>query len=124
MGDGSPLGTTSGFGSGSCGVVVMAVRYPEHCSAPGTGPFVNEDDSTKTGGQFERDTSYIPDRITRGARRPGHGPTNVPLWPRGPGRSRLVAARACPWASRAIMVRQLLGLEEVLSLGLCGPTHD
>jgi putative glutathione S-transferase len=35
-----------------------------------------------------------------------------------------VAARACPWANRAIIVRRLLGLEDVLSMGLCGPTHD
>jgi glutathionyl-hydroquinone reductase len=85
---------------------------------------VNEDDSKKTGGSFERDTQYIPDRITREGRRPEHGPADVPLWPVEPGRYRLVAARACPWASRAIIVRQLLGLEDVISLGLCGPTHD
>jgi putative glutathione S-transferase len=35
-----------------------------------------------------------------------------------------VVAWACPWATRAIIVRQLLGLEDVLSMGLCGPTHD
>ena len=41
-----------------------------------------------------------------------------------PGRYRLIAARACPWANRAIIVRRLLGLESVLSMGLCAPTHD
>jgi glutathionyl-hydroquinone reductase len=35
-----------------------------------------------------------------------------------------VVARACPWANRAIIVRRLLGLEDVLSMGICGPTHD
>ena len=35
-----------------------------------------------------------------------------------------MAARACPWANRAIIVRSLLGLEDVVSMGLCGPTHD
>jgi putative glutathione S-transferase len=90
----------------------------------GTGPAVNEDDSQATGGRFERDTDYIRDRITREARRPEHGPADVPLWPVEPGRYRLVAARACPWASRALVVRRLLGLEDVISLGLCGPTHD
>ncbi len=64
---------------------------------------------------FQRDTSYIPDRITRDGR---------DGWPVEPGRYRLVAARACPWANRAIIVRRLLGLEEAISLGLCGPTHD
>ena len=31
-------------------------------------------------------------------------------WPVEPGRYRLVAAKACPWANRAIIVRDLLGL--------------
>jgi putative glutathione S-transferase len=65
--------------------------------------------------EFKRDTNYIPDRITRDAR---------DGWPVEPGRYRLVAARACPWANRAIIVRRLLGLENAISLGLCGPTHD
>ena len=38
-----------------------------------------------------------------------------------PGRYRLVAAPACPWASRSLIVRKLLGLEDVLSVGLPGP---
>ena len=65
--------------------------------------------------EFQRDTAYIPDRITRDA---------ADGWPVEAGRYRLVAARACPWASRAIIVRRLLGLEDAISLGLCGPTHD
>ena len=66
---------------------------------------------------FTRDTDYIEDRITEdGSGRGG--------WRVEPGRYRLVAARACPWANRAIIVRRLLGLEDVLSMGLCGPTHD
>jgi glutathionyl-hydroquinone reductase len=66
-------------------------------------------------GEFDRDTSYIPDRITRDGR---HG------WPVEAHRYRLVVARACPWANRAIIVRRLLGLERVLSMGVCGPVHD
>ncbi len=66
-------------------------------------------------GDFNRDMNYIPDRITRDAR---------DGWPVEPGRYRLVAAKACPWATRAIIVRQLLGLEDVISLGTPGPTHD
>lgn len=45
-------------------------------------------------------------------------------WPVEAGRYRLVVARACPWANRAIISRRLLGLEEAISLGQCGPTHD
>ncbi len=66
---------------------------------------------------FERDTRYIADRIVAEPDGPGQ-------WPVEPGRYRLVAARACPWANRAIIVRRLLGLESVISMGLCGPTHD
>lgn len=64
---------------------------------------------------FERDTRYISDRITADG---SEG------WPVEPGRYRLIAARACPWANRTIIVRRLLGLEDVLSMGLAGPTHD
>lgn len=79
---------------------------------------------------FDRDMNYIPDRITAvdpatgEPRRPQHGPTDVPLWAAEPGRYRLVAAKACPWATRAIIVRSVLGLEDVISLGTPGPTHD
>ncbi len=67
------------------------------------------------GQEFNRDTNYIEDRITRDGR---------DGWPVEAGRYRLVAARACPWANRSIIVRRLLGLEDAISLGLPGPTHD
>ena len=54
----------------------------------------------------------------------GSPPTGRDGWPVEPGRYRLIAARACPWANRSIIVRRLLGLEPVISMGLCGPTHD
>jgi glutathionyl-hydroquinone reductase len=73
---------------------------------------------------FRRDMNYVPDRITRGARTPKHGPVDGEVWPVEPGRYRLVAAAACPWANRSLIVRRLLGLEDVISLGLAGPTHD
>ncbi|SEP47459.1 glutathione S-transferase family protein [Amycolatopsis saalfeldensis] len=66
-------------------------------------------------GEFKRDQNYLPDRITADGR---------DGWPVAAGRYRLVIARACPWANRAAIVRRLLGLEDALSLGLCGPTHD
>ena len=75
-------------------------------------------------GEYERESDYIPDRITRDARRPEHGPVKSELWPVEPGRYRLIAAKACPWATRSIIVRELLGLEDVISLGLAAPVHD
>ena len=75
-----------------------------------------------TGGQsFDRDMNYIPDRIVRDST---PLPDDVPRWPVEPNRYRLVVAWACPWANRAIIVRRLLGLEDVISMGVCGPTHD
>ncbi|MCW2615502.1 MAG: glutathione S-transferase [Frankiales bacterium] len=66
-------------------------------------------------GAYTRDSSYITDRITTDGR---------DGWPVEAGRYRLVVARACPWANRAIIVRRLLGLEDAISMGVCGPTHD
>ena len=65
-----------------------------------------------------------PTGSSRDARRPEHGPVEGDLWPVEPGRYRLIAAKACPWATRALIVRDLLGLDDVISLGLAGPTHD
>ncbi|KXP10509.1 glutathione-dependent reductase [Tsukamurella pulmonis] len=64
---------------------------------------------------YERDTRYIETRITRDGR---------DGYPVEAGRYRLVASYACPWATRTIIVRRLLGLEDAISLGIAGPTHD
>ncbi len=66
-------------------------------------------------GDFRRDQRYLETRITADGR---------DGWPVEAGRYRLVVSRACPWANRAIIVRRLLGLEDALSMGICGPTHD
>ena len=65
--------------------------------------------------KYDRDTRYLGDRITADGR---------DGWPVEPGRYRLVVSRACPWAHRAIIVRRLLGLEDAISMGVAGPTHD
>jgi glutathionyl-hydroquinone reductase len=78
-----------------------------------------------TGQEFNRDTNYIEDRITKDA--PPQGGVDQEghqTWPVEAGRYRLIAARACPWANRSIISRRLLGLEDAISLGLPGPTHD
>lgn len=66
-------------------------------------------------GSFDRKPVELTERITADGSSP---------WPVEPGRYRLVAARACPWANRAVIVRRLLGLEPVLSMALAGPLHD
>jgi putative glutathione S-transferase len=65
--------------------------------------------------EYRRDQRYLSTRITADGR---------DGYPVEPGRYRLVVSRACPWANRAVIVRRLLGLEPVLSMGICGPTHD
>ena len=67
------------------------------------------------GKEYNRDMNYITDRIV-----------NDPdaQWPVEAGRYRLIAARACPWANRTLIVRRLLGLEDAISVGMPGPTHD
>ena len=66
-------------------------------------------------GEFSRETKYISTRITADGR---------DGYPVEPGRYRLMVSRACPWANRTIIVRRLLGLEPVLSMGIAGPVHD
>jgi putative glutathione S-transferase len=66
-------------------------------------------------GEYTRDQNYITTRITADGR---------DGYPVEPGRYRLIVSRACPWANRSIIVRRLLGLEDVLSMGIAGPTHD
>ncbi len=67
------------------------------------------------GQEFTRDTNYVQTRVTAD----GRDGFDVRA-----GRYRLIVARACPWANRAIIVRRLLGLEDAISMGECGPTHD
>ncbi|MFJ8504028.1 glutathione S-transferase family protein [Streptomyces avermitilis] len=64
---------------------------------------------------FKRSRSHFTDRITADGRdgRPVEA-----------GRYRLIASRACPWASRALVSRRLLGLEDALSLGVVDPVQD
>ncbi|OAK52568.1 glutathione S-transferase family protein [Rhodococcoides kyotonense] len=69
----------------------------------------------ENGKEFVRDINYIETRITADGR---------DGYPVEAGRYRLVAARACPWAHRSIIVRRLLGLEDAISLAIPGPTHD
>lgn len=65
-------------------------------------------------GAYRRDTDYLSTRVTR---------DGADGWPVAAGRYRLAAARACPWANRALIVRRLYGLENAISLALAGPVH-
>ena len=56
--------------------------------------------------------------------RPGEGPDGRGRWPLEPGRYRLVVSLACPWAHRSVIVRRLLGLQDVISLAVVDPIRD
>ncbi|MFH8568648.1 glutathione S-transferase family protein [Streptomyces sp. NPDC017993] len=80
------------------------------------------DSDTRTDGNteygrrpFKRSKSHFADRITADGR---------DGWPVEAGRYRLAVSRACPWASRAVISRRLLGLEDALSLAIADPVQD
>lgn len=74
--------------------------------AAGAGGAGSEGNDSYGHKPFKRSRSHFPDRITADGR---------DGWPVEPGRYRLVVSRACPWASRALVSRRLLGLEDALS---------
>ncbi|STD15148.1 Uncharacterised protein [Dermatophilus congolensis] len=75
----------------------------------------NQGSYVTAGKPYERDTRYITTRITRDGR---------DGYPVEPHRYRLIVSRACPWANRTMIARRIYGLENVLSMGIAGPTHD
>ncbi|MFD9321850.1 glutathione S-transferase family protein [Streptomyces sp. NPDC060053] len=64
---------------------------------------------------FQRSKSHFTDRITA---------DGLDGWPVTAGRYRLVVSRACPWASRAVISRRLLGLEDALPMAIADPIQD
>lgn len=64
---------------------------------------------------FTRSRSHFTDRVTADGR---------DGWPVEAGRYRLIVSRACSWASRALVSRRLLGLEQALSLGVADLLQD
>ncbi|QGK69374.1 glutathione S-transferase family protein [Allosaccharopolyspora coralli] len=70
---------------------------------------------TSARGEWVRQANHFTDRIT------AEGGSGFPV---EPGRYRLIVSLACPWAHRSVIVRRLLGLEDVLSLGIVDPLRD
>ncbi|MGW8377505.1 glutathione S-transferase C-terminal domain-containing protein [Streptomyces sp. ODS28] len=76
---------------------------------------VGANPETDAKGEFVRSSRFFDARITADGSSP---------WPVEPGRYRLVVSLACPWASRALVVRRLLGLEDALSVAVADPLQD
>jgi putative glutathione S-transferase len=70
---------------------------------------------TTDDGRYERQPFRFTDRITADGR---------DGWPVETDRYRLVVSRACPWASRALVTRRLMGLEKAISLAVADPIQD
>jgi putative glutathione S-transferase len=80
---------------------------------------------TSTRGEFVRQPNRFTGRVTaESTSAPGEGPDEQGRWPLESGRYRLIWSRACPWAHRAVIVRELMGLEDAISLGTVDPIRD
>ncbi|TNY38484.1 glutathione S-transferase family protein [Thermomonospora catenispora] len=73
------------------------------------------DITTPVDGRFVRQPNRFTDRIT------ADGSSGFPA---EPGRYRLYVSYACPWAHRTLIVRRLLGLEDVIGVTVVDPIRD
>src|SRR4051812_20943432 len=72
-------------------------------------------DTKSTGGRFERAKSELRNWITPDG---APGPTGRGGYKAEPGRYHLYIARACPWAHRTMIVRELKGLQDMVSFSV------
>ena len=72
-------------------------------------------DTKSTGGRFVRKESQFRNWITADG---SAGPTGEAGFKAEPGRYHLYVSYACPWASRVLIMRNLKGLEEMISLSV------
>ncbi|GGS92526.1 glutathione-dependent reductase [Planobispora rosea] len=73
----------------------------------------------KLGNEIEGDGRFVrqPNRFTARIEEGGEHPPE-------PGRYQLYASYACPWAQRSLIVRELLGLQEVIGVTIVDPIRD
>jgi glutathionyl-hydroquinone reductase len=74
-------------------------------------------DTRESGGAFVRKDSAFRDRVTAD----GVAEGGSAGFKAEPGRYHLYVSLACPWASRALIVRRLKGLEDAISLSIVDP---
>jgi putative glutathione S-transferase len=69
------------------------------------------DETNNTRGEFVRQQNYFTTPF-------GNGPGELPI---EAGRYRLIWSAICPWATRQMIVRELLGMESAFSVGMVNP---
>jgi len=72
-------------------------------------------DEASSEGEFERQEDAFRDRVTAGGGSP---------YVAASGRYHLYACLACPWASRALIVRNLKGLQDAVGVTVVDPIRD
>lgn len=72
-------------------------------------------DTTSTGGRFVRKDAAFRNWVTCDGTA---GPTGIGGFRAEPGRYHLYVSLACPWAHRTLIMRQLKGLEDMISLSV------
>lgn len=75
-------------------------------------------DTKSSGGRFIRQESQFRNWITPDG---SAGPSGEAGFKAEPNRYHLYVALACPWANRALIMRNLKGLEEIISLSVVNP---
>lgn len=75
-------------------------------------------DTEKSGGRFIRQESQFRNWITPDG---SAGPTGEGGFQAEPGRYHLYVSLACPWANRALIMRALKGLEDMISVSVVHP---
>lgn len=75
-------------------------------------------DTTSTGGRFKRSESVFRNWITADGSAGPHGKSGFRA---EPGRYHLYVSLACPWAHRTLIMRQLKGLENMISVSVVNP---
>lgn len=78
-------------------------------------------DTKSTGGQFVRTSPGFRHWVTADG---GAGPSGEAGFRAEPGRYHLYVSLACPWAHRALLLRTLKGLDDVVSLSVVHPIVD
>ena len=81
-------------------------------TAEEAGQFTRE---TGRRGEFKRQPNRFTDRIT------ADGSSGFPA---EPGRYHLYVSHACPWSQRAVIVRRLKNLDDIISMSVVDPIRD